>query len=429
MFSRLKSLPAIGPIVELATSSLVSNAFYMMLSQAALAVLGFFFWVIVARYYTEAEVGYSSAIISMLGLAALIGHAGLDTFLVRFLSRSENPARLLNTCLAYSTVATLVASVIVIGVQALGSGEVAFVARQPVFLASFILFSVVGSASGMLGSSYVATRHSLYLVVKSIVLGLTKLALPILFVGYFRSFGIVASWGLGSIVALLFSLTVLIPRAIPGYVLAFETGARLVRRAWAFSGFSYVTNLLGATPKYVMPLIVINVLGPEENGFFYIAWAMASVLYFIPGAVAQSLFAEGSNDRRTLRKNTTRAFQGAFMILLPCMAILVLLGDRLLLAFGESYSDRSIELLRILALAGIPATVERVYFALLRVYGRLRELLLWRTAITVSVLGASFYGVTVAGLTGIGWAILITHGLLVVLILLTRTSVWLRHGH
>ena len=55
-------------LVDAARSSLYTNAFYIMLSQAGMALLGFFFWVIVARYYTEAEVGYSSAIISAIGL-------------------------------------------------------------------------------------------------------------------------------------------------------------------------------------------------------------------------------------------------------------------------------------------------------------------------------------------------------------------------
>jgi len=428
MLESIRRIPLVGHALSVVKSSLFTNAFYMMLGQAILAVLGFAFWVVVARYYTESEVGYSSAIISMLGLAGLVGHIGLETFVVRFLPRSENPARLLNTCLVYSSVATFVASLAIVGIQSIGSSEIAFVARQPLFLGSFVLFAVVGSVSGLFGSTYVACRRSSFLAIKSTVIGSVKLFLPIVFVGYFRAFGIVASWGIASIVAFIVSLTILVPRVIPNYVLTFETGARLVRRAWGFSGFSYLTNIVGALPKFVMPIVVINALGPEENGYFYIAWAMASVLYYIPGSVAQSLFAEGSNDRRTLRHNIGRAFQIGFAILLPCMAFLMLFGDKVLLAFGQTYSERSMNLLRILVLTGIPSTLERIYFSVLRVYGRLREVLLWRIAICVSVLGASFYAVGIAGLEGIGWAVFGAHSVVATVILVTRTGMWLPRG-
>jgi len=426
MLETIKRVPLVGHALDVATSSLFTNAFYLMLSQAILAILGFAFWVVVARYYTEAEVGYSSAIISMLGLANLIGHIGLDTFLVRFLPRSENPSRLVNTCVVYAGAATLVSGLVIVAVQSLGSSEIAFVARQPVFFGAFVLFAVVGSVSGLLGSAYVAYRRSSFLAIKSAVMGSVKLLLPLAFVGYFRAFGIVASWGLGSLVALVISVIFLAPRAIPNYVLAFETGARLVRRAWGFSGLSYVSSIVGASPKYVMPLIVINALGPEENGYFYIAWAMASVLHYIPGSVAQSLFAEGSNDRRTVRHNVGRAFQIGFAILLPCIAILLLFGDKILLAFGQTYSERSLQVLHVLVLVGIPSTIERIYFAVLRVYGKVMEVLVWRIAITTAVLSASAYAVGVGGLEGIGWAVLAVHCAMAALILVLRWRVWLQ---
>jgi Polysaccharide biosynthesis protein. len=61
-----------------------------MLNIAVMALCGFFFWMVVARFYTEAEVGYSSAIISAISLLALISMVGLNTSLIRFLSHAEN---------------------------------------------------------------------------------------------------------------------------------------------------------------------------------------------------------------------------------------------------------------------------------------------------------------------------------------------------
>ncbi len=409
---------------DLASSSLYSNAFYLMLAQAAIAALGFFFWVIVARFYTEAEVGYSSAIISAIGLVSLIGHIGLDSFTVRFLSRAQNPGRLLNTCLTYSGTATLVVSLVCAVAIGVWSPRIGFVASQPVFLAAFVCFAVATNLSGSVGAAFVACRKAKFLLVKDVIFGVLKLFLPLLFLAHFHAFGIVASWGLATMAALVVSVFVLVPRVVPGYAVALELGARLVRRAWGFSGLSYVISLVGSMPKFLMPLIVINVLGPEENGFFYIAWAMSTVLFFIPGSIAQSLFAEGSYDRRLLHRNVLRAFRLSFALLVPAALLLVLLGDKLLLAFGASYSARSLELLRILVVAGFPITVERVHFAVLRVRGRLRELLAWRLALTTVVLVASYHFVSFGGVEAIGWVYLTAHGCVAALILVTRSRRW-----
>ena len=43
---------------------LYNNAVYLMVNAVVVSLLSFFFWMVAARFYTEAEVGYSSAIIS-----------------------------------------------------------------------------------------------------------------------------------------------------------------------------------------------------------------------------------------------------------------------------------------------------------------------------------------------------------------------------
>ena len=57
---------------QVLATPLYANALYLMLNNAVLSLSGFFFWLIVARFYTEAVVGYSSAIISALHLLALL---------------------------------------------------------------------------------------------------------------------------------------------------------------------------------------------------------------------------------------------------------------------------------------------------------------------------------------------------------------------
>lgn len=411
---------------ETLRSPLYTNAFYIILSQATTAGFGFFFWVIVARYYTEAELGYSSAIISTISFVALIGNIGLDAFLMRFLSGARNPRGLLNTCLTYSAITTGVVAVVAAAALYVLAPRLGFVAAQPIFLAAFVGFAVVSTMSGIAGSGFVAGRQAKYLWLKDALFSVTKLFLPLLFVQRFHAFGIVASWGLATSVGLLASFLFFMPRVLPDYVPRPSLGARLVRRAWGFSGMSYLVTLIAAAPNFIMPLVVINVLGPEENAYFYVAWAIATLLFSIPSSIALSLFAEGSHNRHKLHHDARRATLLSAALLVFAVLFVWLLGDRVLLAFGGNYSERSMDLLRILAPAGIPMTIERVYFAMLRIRGRMRELAVWNAALTVALLVTSYLLVKTGGLEAIGWVWLVTHGAVALVILSLRSELWLR---
>jgi O-antigen/teichoic acid export membrane protein len=187
---------------------------------------------------------------------------------------------------------------------------------------------------------------------------------------------------------------------------------------------SYVISLIAASPKFMMPLIVINVLGPEENAYFYVAWAIATLLFAIPTSMGQSLFAEGSHDKRKLHRDIRRATMLSGLLLVPAVLFVWLLGEVALLAFGGSYSERSIELLRILALAALPMTFERIYFTVLRIRGRLRELTIWRTVLSVVLLSACALLIPAGGLKVIGWVWLATHGAAAAAILMFRSALW-----
>lgn len=424
MLNRFQNYTAVARLRALALSSLYRNAYYIMLSQALMAFLGFFFWVIVARFYTEAEVGYSSAIISAIGLVALVGHLGLESFLVRFFGASGNQAAVLNTCLTYSAVVALGGSVVCVLGLGLFSSRIGFIASQPAFFASFVVFSVAHGLFTLVGASFVARRRANYVVVKDMVFSSLKLALPLLFINYFHAFGIVASWGLASAAALGVSLFIILPRLVPGYVPRPQFGARLVRRARGYSGMSYAIGLVAHAPKFIMPIIVINALGPVQNGYFYVAWAIYTVLGAIPTSVSQSMFAEAATNKRSMSGNIARSFGLCFALLVPAVLFMLLFGERILLAFGTSYSANSVGLLKILLFASLPLTVIRIHFGVLRVAGRMRELMAIRAMVTIVSVTAAYLLVPQHGIEAIGWVWLATYVVTAAAILVARSHLW-----
>ena len=86
---------------------LYRNSLFLMANTTVMTGLGFFFWIVVARFYSEAEVGLGAATISAISLLALFSRLGLDFALIRFLPKAEKPVELINSCFILSGIVAL----------------------------------------------------------------------------------------------------------------------------------------------------------------------------------------------------------------------------------------------------------------------------------------------------------------------------------
>ena len=109
----VKTLTSKEGLKRLYGVSLYRNAIYLMLNSAALAVLGFVFWILAARFYSTEEVGLAAAIIAAATFLALLSTLGLDYGLIRFMPNSGKKFNsLVNSCFTVSGLAAIVFSLI-----------------------------------------------------------------------------------------------------------------------------------------------------------------------------------------------------------------------------------------------------------------------------------------------------------------------------
>ena len=160
----------------------------------------------------------------------------------------------------------------------------------------------------------------------------------------------------------------------------------------------------------------------QQNAYFYVAMMIAGLLQAIPIAVSQSLFAEGSHFEGQLAFNAWRAFKFAALLLVPAILIILLAGKWLLLIFGESYASSAHTLLMILALSSVFTGVNNIYYTILRVRGRIRELTALRAVVALVILTVSGLIVTRVGIVGIGYAWIGTQAVVSIYIILTVRS-------
>ncbi len=64
---------------------LYRNAFLLILNSGLGGLLGFLFWLVVARYYTPEAIGISASLISIAGLLGFLVSLGFGIGLIRFL--------------------------------------------------------------------------------------------------------------------------------------------------------------------------------------------------------------------------------------------------------------------------------------------------------------------------------------------------------
>jgi len=401
---------------------LYRNALFLMATTIVTTGLGFFFWMVIARFYTEADLGLGAAIISAITLLALLSRLGLGFGLIRFLPKADKPVDLINSCFTLSGIVALAMAAIFIAGVDLWSPALGFIKANPVFVVAFVFFVLFSTLSGVMDFVFIARRRADFVLSKSTIFSLLKIGLPFLLVIFFHAFGIVSSWGLAIGVALIVALFLFLPRIQKHYKPWPTINFGIIRDIWRYSAGNYLVSLFAAAPALVLPIMIVNVLGAEQNAYFYVAWRIATLLFIIPGAVSRSLFAEGSHFEDKLEVDARRSYKFIFLLLIPAIILVLLLGKWLLLAFGATYSANALTLLWVLGLSGVFLGINSVYYTILRVQGRLRELMALCGFITVAVLVGSYFIVPTTGIVGVGYTWITAQAVVSVYVLFVMRS-------
>jgi len=405
---------------------LYRNAVYFIVNAVVVSLSSFLFWVVAARFYTESEVGYSSAIISAATLVVTLSLLGFNFSLIRFLPRAEKPKELINSCFTLSALISLVIAGIFLASVDFWSPALVFIKGNAIFGTTFIILTLILALSPLVTTTFAAKRRAGFVLLQCLIHSFIKIPLPILFVLFFHAFGIVASWGIAMGVSLAVSLFVLLPKIQNGYKPIPTLKLNLIKGMWQYSGGTYLAQLFTAAPAVVLPIMVVNLLGPEQNAYFYIAWMITTLLLAIPAAISISLFAEGSHFEDKLTENVIKSLKFTFLLLVPAIILLILIGKWLLLAFGQSYSANAVYLLWILCLSSLPLGINLIYATILRVTDRIKELVVIWGFIAVAVLVVSYLIIPATGIIGIGYAWLGAHSAVTIYVL-ASTSPFTKH--
>jgi len=138
---------------------------------------------------------------------------------------------------------------------------------------------------------------------------------------------------------------------------------------------------------------------------------ISGLIFAIVYAVTLSLFAEGSHFERELKSNVRKALKFIFILLIPAVLLVLLLGEYLLLLFGKEYSTGGLVLLQVFALSSVFIAFNSIFTATRRVLKRLRPIIAIAMFNAFAIVGLAYVFLDIFGLIGVAFAWMVSQGL------------------
>jgi O-antigen/teichoic acid export membrane protein len=395
------------------------DSFFLVAANIANAGFGLLFWTVAARLYQPSEVGFAAAIISAVGLLAMLAALGLDYAVIRFLPQSRDPQGIINVSLTVMSGGALILALVFLAGLGLWSPALLPVRGSTALAVSLAAAVILTAASGLLAATYLSRKRAWLVPAQALVFGSVKVVAAILLAAVgLHAVGLVGAWAIGLLALAAAGLAFFLPQALDGQYRFRPTVIREVANDMAHFAFSnYVVTVLWTAPVLLLPILITNLLGPEANAYFYVASSVSSLLAMVPTAMSMSLFAHASRDATDLTQKSVEAAKVSLAVLAPAFAGILLLGDKVLLIFGRDYAQEGTRLLWVMAATTLPLTVNFLYFSVRRVQRRMAGVVAGAAWVLVVTLGLTTYLLPRVGLLGGGVAWLVAQASLAMVIL------------
>lgn len=261
---------------------------------------------------------------------------GLSSTLVRHLPTSTRQAE--ETSTAITTV--LLASCLISGGFVLivpwAAPQLGFLHTSPLHAVGFVVLAAGAAVNLLTDSVFVAFRATkVNLAVNGVLMSLVKLVLPVVFIGA-GPFGIFAASGVASAVAATASV-VAIRRGLRVRVRP-SFSWRTFRSTLGYSLSSYLSGSLNLVPQIVLPIVVLQQLGPVPAATYFVAFQIANLVNSASYAIGEALFSEGSQKGAELGPIARRSGKAILAATVPSVLLVVALAGPVLRLFGPTYA-------------------------------------------------------------------------------------------
>jgi O-antigen/teichoic acid export membrane protein len=404
---------------------LLRNGYLLTLSSALSALIGSGYWLLTAWKYDSASVGRNYAAISMMMFLAAVAQLDLSSAMVRFVPTGGRRTLRFVACayLVSGSLAIVVSSCFVVLLPHVAPG-LAFL-RDPLLAATFVCATGAYTIFALQDSVLTGLRRTAWVPVENVLFACVKLVLVVILAVVMPAYGIFASWMLSLGAAVVVTSVLLFRWAIPVHQRrnAHRVALPALHQIVRFVAADYVGALFSIAAITMLPILVINVMGPQQAAYFSLAWVIAYSLHLININMGSSLVVETAVDQSQLAHSCRQVLSHTSKLLVPGIVALGLLGPYLLGVFGQPYREAS-GLLRLLAIASLPHLLVSTAISSARAQRRLAVVIGVLGSVCVLSLTLGWLLVHPLGIFGVGLAWLLAQSCTAVF-LLFRRDLWL----
>lgn len=388
------------------SDSFFLNSIYLLTSNVLSSIIGFIFWIFAAILYSQEQVGIATVLISSLSLIIIFSRVGLDQTIIRFFPEGDK-SKIFSSCLVSTTAIALIIGVPYLYFFTHFSPELSGI-QDNVALISLILVSI--SIFSTTTTVFIALRHSKLSLVQNIVFGSRLLfVLPLVPLG---ALGIISSFGIAYLSAIFIS-----------FIFLFKNNIRIskpklsfIKESYKYSIGNYISNILGAVPGQVIPILILLIAGSANSAIYYMAYSFASIVYIVPTMTSTQLFVELSHGE-SLKSTILKCVKVSYAIIIPIIISSFFLGKYALSVIGSEYSEAGSDLLFLLVLSSIFITIQQIYMSYKRYEKDSISLIRLGFVNFILIFIITPIFITYLGVAGVGWSWLLSFGITTIPIL------------
>ncbi len=403
---------------RLRADPLAFNGYALIANSGVTGVLGFVYWLFMARTYPAAAVGRASALYAAMNLLAGVTAQNLNGALTRFIPRAGLRTRtFILRAYAVSSVASVCVSILfllTVGWWGASYSELDTPAARIAFVGCVVIWAIFTLQDSVL----VGLRSAIWVLVENGIFGVVKIVLLVMLVSAFpHHIGIYVSWMLPAAIAVPLVNWLIFRGIVPRHTLltrdAEPASSRQIRR---FIAGDYSGALCLLATGSLIPVVVAAQIDAQQTAYFYVAWVIAGIVDMIGISMGISLTVEGAFDASALAVNCRIALRKMAAILLPSALLLALFAPFWLGLFGPAYAAHAASVLELLAAATVFRAPIELYLGALRAQNRTSLVALIQATRAILMLGLALALTTAMGTVGAALAVAASQAFVAVLI-------------
>ncbi len=307
------------------------TSFIYLVSKLGASALGFLATIYFTRTLGEEIYGFYAITLALVSWLGIVKSVGFGKAIVKRMSEDEEPEAYLA---AGTTIKAVLTAVVIIGVLLFSDAVNAYVG-QPV--AEFVvLLLIVSIFSGLVNAALKGShRVHIYAPLSTLKEGGRSVAMIALVILGWELTGMLLGHAIGTAVIALIGLWFVRPSVVvPRW--------HHVVRLFDFAKYSWLVNMRKKTFSD-MDIIVLGIFVPAGlTGIYAVAYTLAKFLDIFGSAIQNTLFPEmskrsASEDIDMVRTLTNDALAYAGLFLIPGIVGAAILGDRLMLVYGDGF--------------------------------------------------------------------------------------------